>query len=166
VKLLHAFNNVIAKIEFGLVLIIGSTMIILAFLQIILRNFFGTSITWADILLRHLVLWVGFLGASLATRDKRHINIDVFSRMFPSSVTSIANILTNAFAAVICYFLMQASIGFIRMEREMGSTLFANVPVWIAESIIAIGFGLMTIRFAINMVDSIFMCVKPARERA
>ncbi|MBN1155135.1 TRAP transporter small permease [candidate division KSB1 bacterium] len=165
-KLIHAINNAIATIEFGLVLIIVSIMVCLAFVQIILRNFFATSIAWADILLRHLVLWIGFVGASLATKDQRHINIDVLSKVFPATVTKIANVVTSSFAAVICYFLMRASISFISMEREMGTTLFADIPMWLVQSIIAIGFGLMTLRFIIHMIEGIVQFRKPGRGTA
>ena len=60
------------------------TLIILGGLQIILRNVFHSGLLWADPLMRHIVLWLGCLGAALATTSARHINIDVFSRALPA----------------------------------------------------------------------------------
>lgn len=154
-KVLRAINNMIAKVEFGFVILILTSMVLLAFTQIILRNFFSTSISWADILLRHLVLWIGFIGASLATKEQRHINIDVLSRIIPEKASEYIHVVTNLFAAIICFFLTRAAVRFVIMEQEMGSTIFAGIPIWIAESIIAAGFGLMTFRFALQAIENI-----------
>lgn len=136
-----------------LVIIILTLMIAMAFLQVILRNFFSTSIMWGDIFLRHLVLWIGFLGASLATREGKHINIDVLSRLLPTRFKRISGIVVNLFSSVVCFFLMRASIGFIIMEKESGTTLLSGIPTWTAQIIIAIGFGIMMFRFFIHALD-------------
>ena len=70
----------ISRVEQVLVTILLTMMILLAFSQIVLRNFFATGISWGDSLVRYLVLWVGFIGAAIATREGKHINIDVVSR--------------------------------------------------------------------------------------
>lgn len=152
-KYLRIINNMLAKVEHVFIIIILSTMILLAFLQVILRNFFATSLFWGDTVLRHLVVWIGFFGASLATKEGKHINIDVLSRIFNPKVRHLSQIVVNAFASLVCYFLMQASISFIRMEQESESILFSGLPAWIAQVIIAIGFGIMMFRFFIHAMD-------------
>ena len=77
---LKKINNYLAKFEEWLLVVIVLFMVILAFLQVILRNIFAENLMWGDPLLRHLVLWVGFIGASLATKENKHINIDAMSR--------------------------------------------------------------------------------------
>jgi len=154
-KLLKAFSNFLAKIEVGFLILLLSTMIILAFLQVILRNFFSSSLLWGDTLLRHLVLWVGFVGAALATREGKHITIDVLSRQLSPLLKRVAGLIVNFFAAVVCFFLMKAGINFIAMEKQSGGVLFAGIPIWIFQSIIAIGFGLMALRFCMNGIESL-----------
>lgn len=154
-KIINSINNFLAKIETIFLIVILLTMILLAFLQVILRNFFSTSILWGDTLLRHLVLWIAFIGASLATKESRHINIDALSRLMPKTMKRITTILINFFAATVCFFLMRAAITFIQSEQEAGSTLFAGIPTWIFQIIIAIGFGLMMVRFLIHSLENI-----------
>ena len=69
---------------FLLVLLVAllSAMIILAALQIVLRNFFEAGIVWIDPLLRVGVLWLGLVGATVATRHNKHIRIDLLSKAF------------------------------------------------------------------------------------
>ncbi len=154
-KIIHSINNILAKIENVILIVMLLTMIFLAFLQVVLRNFFSTSIFWGDTLLHHLVLWVAFIGASLATKENRHINIDALSRLLSKTAKRITTILVNLFAATVCFFLMRAAITFIKSEREAASTLFAEIPTWIFQIIIAIGFGLMMLRFIIHALENI-----------
>ncbi len=56
------------------------SMVLLGFIQVVIRNLFHTGIPWAEVVLRHLVLWVGMLGGILASRSGRQIGIDLFQR--------------------------------------------------------------------------------------
>jgi len=77
-------DETIDRVEQTLLVTFLGFMILIAFLQIVLRNFFNTGLSGGDPLLRNLVLWIGFIGATLATREGKHINIDVVSRWLPS----------------------------------------------------------------------------------
>ncbi|MBC8184518.1 TRAP transporter small permease [candidate division KSB1 bacterium] len=154
-RFLKAINNFLAKIESAFLIILLTSMILIAFLQVILRNFFLTSILWGDIFLRHLVLWVGFLGAALATKESKHINIDALSRILSPTLKKITGFITNLFAAIVCFFLAKASFTFIGYEKESQSTLFADIPTWIFQTIIVFGFGIIMFRFLIHAIESL-----------
>ena len=49
----------------------------LVFGQVIARNFFHSSIPYADIVSRYMVLYVTFFGAALAVEYHKHIRVDV-----------------------------------------------------------------------------------------
>ena len=65
-------DRIIGHLEKVLLSVMLAAMILLAFLQIVLRNFFDTGLPWGDSLVRYLVLWVGFIGAALATNEESH----------------------------------------------------------------------------------------------
>ncbi len=153
-KLFKKIDEIIAGLETGLITVILSLMIILSFGQIVLRNFFNESILWGDIFLRQMVLWVGFVGASLAARDQRHIAIDFLPNILPFSWTKPIQILTNICAAVISAFLAQAAWDFVAYERESESTLFFNYPVWFFQIVLPYGFSLLTLRFILCAINS------------
>ena len=87
-------DKIISRVEQLLLAIMLSLMILVAVLQIVLRNFFATGLSWGDPLVRYLVLWAGFTGAALATKEGKHINIDVFSRWVPGRGYTIIQIIT------------------------------------------------------------------------
>lgn len=148
-------NNLIHLLEDGLLIFTLAAMILLALSQIILRNIFDTGIEWSEPLLRVLVLWLGLLGAIAATKKNHHISIDVITRTLPQTGKLATDIINNLFSAVICALICYYSFRFVQMEYEDGIVAFANVPAWLCESIIPVGFGLMTLRFLVNIGSAI-----------
>ena len=143
-------DEAIDRVEQTFIVTFLGFMILIAFLQIILRNFFSTGLDWGDQLLRNLVLWIGFIGATLATREGKHINIDVVSRWLPSLGKNIVTLITHLFSFLICCALTYAAMKFIKNEVEMGNRTFLNIPAWLPEMILPITFGLMTFRFSLR----------------
>lgn len=155
VNFIEKINKWIAKGESILLVATLSIMVVLAFLQVVLRNLFDHGILWADTFLRHLVLWVGFLGASLATREKKHINIDLFTRFFKGKIKSTIKAIVNIFAAIICWYLTSASWTFVQDERAANTILFGDIQAWYFQIIIPIGFLMMTFRFSLIFLEHI-----------
>jgi TRAP-type C4-dicarboxylate transport system permease small subunit len=154
-KAIEKLNSWIERAETIVLVSVLAVMVIFAFLQVVLRNIFHEGILWGDILLRHLVLWVGFIGASLATREQKHINIDLFGRFLSDKGKKIVRLITNLFSVFICYILANASWKFVQDEKMMGTEIFSDIPAWYFQTIIPIGFFLMSFRFLILSIDNI-----------
>ena len=162
-RLLKQIDKILAKLEAGFITLILSLIIILSFGQVILRNFFNESIIWGDILLRQMVLWVGFVGASLAAREERHIVIDFLPNILPSSWRKAIQTFTKIGAAVVSLFLAQAAWSFVAYEREAGSILTLNLPVWIFQIVLPYSFRLLTARFILSAIEDVFPIWRKSR---
>lgn len=143
-------DDIISRIEKILIVFLLSLMMTMAFSQIVLRNFFATGFSWADVLVRYLVLWVAFIGAALATKDGKHINMEVFSRWISGRGLIYLKALSQLCSSIVCGLLAYAAVKFIHFEAQMGGTTFFGFPVWLPQLIIPITFGLMTFRFALR----------------
>jgi len=148
------------KLEYLVLVFLFTIMVGLAFLQIVLRIFFATGILWGDPLLRHMLLWVALLGATMATKEGKHINIDVISKLFPDRGQAAIQALTDLFSAVICVFLIQASLKFIRDEFQAGALAFLKVPTWTVTLIFPVAFGLIALRFGISSFRNGAMAIR------
>jgi TRAP-type C4-dicarboxylate transport system permease small subunit len=153
-------DGVIDRGEEGFLVILLSLMILIAFFQIVLRNLFETGLTWGDPLVRNLVLWVGFIGAALATKEGKHINIDVVSRWMPPRGKIFVEAITDLFSSFICALLTYAALKFIRNEVQMGNIGFPGIPSWIPEIILPITFGLMALRFFLRSLANLSMTLR------
>jgi TRAP-type C4-dicarboxylate transport system permease small subunit len=149
-NILKGIDKALTKFEGYILITLLFVMVVMAFLQVVLRNLFSSGILWADIFLRHLLLWLGFLGAAIATSENRHINIDALRRFFSKRMRSAVEVLTDSFAAVVCFLLAQASWTFVQGEIADRRVLFGDIPSWYAQVIIPLGFGLLVVHFAIR----------------
>ena len=141
-------------------------MIGLGFLQVILRNFWDTGITWGDPIVRAMVIWVGFIGASIATHQKSHIQLDLVSKFLPESAKKFAAVIAHFGSSVVCLLLADAAYKFMVMEKESQTMLIDNIPNWIVIVIIPITFLIMTARFFIHGLDDVANLFKPEKEGA
>ncbi|RMH22762.1 MAG: TRAP transporter small permease subunit, partial [Gammaproteobacteria bacterium] len=71
--------NLLHHLEDALIALLLLGMLGLAITQIIMRELLHSGLPWIDPLLRIAVLWLGLLGALLATRLDRHIEINLIS---------------------------------------------------------------------------------------
>lgn len=141
------------KISGWLLVTLLGIMIVMAFGQVILRNFFDSSIEGGDIFLRHLVLWVGYFGAVIATGEGRHLRIEFVSKLVPEKPRKIFFIISSIFAGFICYFLMQAAVLFVQLEMESDSVLILDLPTWYFIIIIPVGYAMVSFRFFVRALN-------------
>jgi len=135
--------------ESGLIAVLVLAMVLLAGAQIVLRNFFETGLSWADPLLRAMVLWTAMLGALAAARDDKHIGLDVLAHFVHGNARRALRIVTLLFAAGICATMAWYGYGLVQLDFGGGNTI-AGIPNWLVEAIIPAGFGLLALRFALR----------------
>lgn len=153
-RVIKPVDQVLSFLEQGFVVVALATMVILAFIQVIMRDFFATGFGWADELLRHLVLWTGFIAGSMVTKQGRHIAIDVMSRTLPKNLRKWNEMVLTAFAVLFSGFLFKVSLHFLAVEKEYGQSCAPlHLPLWVMELVFPITFCLLTIRFAIKLVE-------------
>jgi len=126
-------------------------MIGLAGAQILLRNVFDAGMVSVDQVLRLLVLWVALLGAVTASRDEKHINLDVVSRWLPTRARAVSHTLTSLFTLLVCVALAWHAARFVLDERTSGAVAFGTFPVWVAELILPVAFALIALRYLIHL---------------
>jgi C4-dicarboxylate transporter DctQ subunit len=149
---LYGLFQALARIEVSAIGVLLAAMILLGCLQIVLRNFFHSGILWADLLMRHIVLWVGCLGAALATTRVRHINIDVFSRLLPGRHKSIRRAVVYLATAVAAFVLGIASLRLVVDERLFGEIAFGPMKIWMLQAVLPFAFFLISYRSIINVL--------------
>ncbi len=142
--------DILDRAEDVLLIAAFSGMAVLSFIQIILRNGFDSSIIWADVAVRILVLWVTVLGAMVATRRAEHIKIDIFSRFillkYNYILTTIYLLGSSIVAALVAWYCYEMVV----FEKASATIAFASVPVWVCQLILPIGFMVISFRFFVR----------------
>src|SRR5699024_11089621 len=93
----------------GVIIFITSTiMIVGVIIQVILRSFFDTSITWMEEFSRYMFIWSAFIGASIASRNSTHPKMELLMDKLPQKIRKyylfILQILIIIFLLSLTYF--------------------------------------------------------------
>lgn len=151
-KVVRICASLALKLESQLLGLLLITMIVTAILQIILRNFFNSGIIWVDPLQRSLVLWIAFLGATMATRQGRHVSIDALSRFFTGNSRYTVLVITDLAGSIVSLVLANAAWTFLYDEWQYGVDRFLGVSSWAIAAIIPYGFGVISYRFFFRVI--------------
>jgi TRAP-type C4-dicarboxylate transport system permease small subunit len=135
------------RLEEGFLCLLLITMILLACLQIALRLFFSGGLLWADPLLRALVVWSGMFGAAVATKQGKHISLDIISYLVPAHLRPWLQLAIHLFSALVSAALTWAAVLFVRNEAAFGGTTLLSLPSWAWNLVFPLAFGLITCRF-------------------
>ncbi|MDD9943454.1 MAG: TRAP transporter small permease subunit [Myxococcales bacterium] len=110
-ELLKKLDNGMARLEGRVTVLVLLLMVLTAGFQAFVRNLTRfdiawanemlTDMEWADSLLRKGTMWLAFLGASLATYARKHIGIDVLTRIAPAQAKYTMRALSGALSGVI-----------------------------------------------------------------
>jgi len=148
----QGFWYVLHRLEDALLTLLVAALVLIAGGQILLRSGFNSGVDWTEPLLRSLVLWVAMFGAMIAAREDKHLGVDAIPRMLRGLPRIAVRLLAQGFAAAICALLAWYSVGLVMLERESQTIAFAQVPIWVTQLAMPLGFGVMTIRFALRAV--------------
>lgn len=160
--------------------VLGVSLLLMAVIPVVEffgRRWAGAGIPGATDYLRHLTLWVGFLGAMVAAREGRHLRIVADIGWIPRAARAPVILYQAFFASVVCVALGIAVVELVVSEAPGLSERAAPyvpgllrdwlepfglfepgnpdrigwwLPVWVAESVMALAFFVMALRFILK----------------
>lgn len=151
--MVHKIHTILEKTATGMAVFLLLSLVVLSFIQVVLRNLFSMGLNLVEEFMRNGVLWIAFVGAVLTTLRGKHISIDILPRFLKSTSKKILLWSLSVLASIICLVLSWLAISFIRLEIETGSTIGGVFPAWIIELIIPIGFILLALSFPLKMLE-------------
>lgn len=129
------------------ILLLG--MIVLGSLQIGLRWGGEGSLAWGDEAIRLMVLWIAMIAGIAAAREDKHISIDALSRILPPAGKAVTALIVDVFCMVVCAALAWYAWSMVQFALEGGEILLGGLPAWWFQSILPLGFGLISWRYLI-----------------
>jgi tripartite ATP-independent transporter DctM subunit len=120
-------------------------MVLLPTAEAVWRRLTGSGVPGAAVYTQHLTLWVGFLGAMLATATGHHLALSTVD-LLPPRFRDLARAFGSAVTTLVCAVLAYASLDMLLADRSRVDTLAGGVPEWWFEIIMPVGFTIMALR--------------------
>lgn len=130
----------------ALTLVFAAT-VALPLAEIVLRKVAGTGIQGVSVLVQHLTLALGMLGAMVAAREERLLSLALVS-LYRGRAAIVARFASGVLSAAVAGLLAIAAAEFVAIERASGGTLTYRIPTWIAQMPLPIGFAAVALRLA------------------
>ena len=130
-----------------------AVMVVLPLAEIGLRQF-SVGIPNAPDFLRHFTLLVGMAGGALAAREGRLLALASAGTLFRGRGQVVAKMVSSAAAAAVTAVLCAASLRFVLEERSSGGIIAYDVPRWVVQLAMPLGFGAITGRMIWHAADS------------
>lgn len=124
-------DRIVAWIERALISVALLAMVSLTFNDFLARDYPKLAMDLRDAPNLSLVLmvWVGFLGASLATRQRKHLAVDASDRLLSPAAARFVKRFTALVAAVLTWTLTKASWALVKESLEFEDTV-EGLGVW------------------------------------
>lgn len=154
---LRRAEDKLASVEGAALAALLGVMVTLAFAQVLLRQF-GHGLLWGETVLRHLVLWTGFLGAALAAKHEKHFAWEAAHMGTPARLRPWLRLGASLAGAAVSALLAHAAWVYTADARAAGEVLLsaggADVPAWLAWAGIPGGFALIVIHLLFKAADA------------
>lgn len=138
--------------ENATLVVLFAALMLLAVTQIVMRIFFSSGFVWADELLKLIVLWITLVASIAASRNDRHLRIDIVSHFVPERYARLPRLVVDAFAAFVCTVLAWQSFRYLQLSIEFEDTVLIDVPAWTAYCMLPLAFAIMSYRFFVSSV--------------
>ncbi len=115
-------------------------------------TYFPEGYTWSQELSLMLLLWIGFLGASVCAHEGRHLRMEAFDKALPVKAARFIHAIGYFGTAAFCAFMMVLGYRYV-FDPEVGMRAIGGVsaqmriPDWISTVAVPIAFGLTMFRF-------------------
>ena len=107
---------------------------------------FGIGISGSQPLIQHITLIIAMLGGAVAARESRLLSISSFTVFLKEDLRKWTVLISGVFSIFITIVLTVATYQFVQNERLAGEILCYQVPKWVVQLIMPLGFALIGIR--------------------
>src|SRR5699024_7210842 len=147
---INTFLSYLNKFITGISMIILTGIVLITFIQVIFRYFFHNALGWGDEFSRFLLIWLSFLGFSIAVWHNAHLNIDFFVKRVPSFLKKFLNIIIHI--SIILFLGLAFIYSFKVVEISHNSSL-VSIPLTWGDAFVSFPIGIgISLLYYVNSI--------------
>lgn len=123
--------------------------------EVVARYFFVKPTIWAAELSQLCLIWGALIGMPWALAARRHIAVDAITRLCSPIMQRVLEILAMIIIALFSVMVAWKGFGIFFESLERGRTTgsMLDLPTWISELPVFVGFTLLGIQAVIEIVN-------------
>lgn len=131
--------------------------VVIVFMQVIMRYFFNTSLTWSEELSRYIFIWQVWLGSSIAFVDNQHIRVDLIFSIFKSENSQkVLHLINNIIWFSFNVFLVYVGVKLLgSMDARNALSSGMRLPLVYVYAALPVSSFILAIRILFDSIDLI-----------
>ncbi|MCI2256807.1 TRAP transporter small permease [Domibacillus sp. PGB-M46] len=136
-----------------------AVMVVLVFGNVVLRYLFNSGITWSEEMSRYLFIWLTFLGAIGAFKNKEHLGVDMLIKRLPNKMKRVVLVISDLLILAVLFLVLDGSwkMTMINIDSKAPATGLPLAFVYGTGILVSISMGVMTIQ---NLYQVVFNKIK------
>ena len=146
-KVLPALDSMVRclyTIVLGVLILIGSSMLGIAWAHVYYRYVLNNSLTWSEELLKILLVWFCLLSATIIAAQRGHVSIVVFKEMMPARVAKALTFIAQALMFAASLGVLAIGVNFV-MSAGTRLTPALRMPYRYAYAAIPVSFAIISL---------------------
>jgi C4-dicarboxylate transporter DctQ subunit len=155
-KMLLKLDKALCIIEDAIIAVGIFMAVMVLFVNVVLRYFFQGGIVWAEEFARYCIIWITFVGGSVAIRHGAHVSINVLLDVLKPSNKKLLMIFSYIVSILFTIFLLiYGTKNTLAVKGINQLTPSMEIPAYLIYLAIPVGGLLMSIRFIQAFVTSV-----------
>jgi TRAP-type transport system small permease protein len=129
----------------GLTIISLALMVVMVFGNVVLRYLFNSGITESEELSRWLFIWVIFLGATVAVRERSHMGTDMLVSRLSAPLQRLSLLVAYGLMLFVTWLMFSGSLAQTRINWDAEAPVTGLSMAWIysAGVVFSVSTGVM-----------------------
>jgi C4-dicarboxylate transporter, DctQ subunit len=159
-KILKKLDKAASHIEEWTLFVIVMVALISLFFNVLLRYGFNYTLAWSEELVRIVIIYSTFVGASVAVKQRAMIRIDAIVQIFPklkTGFTFYTNILMLVFASMMIYYgYKMTHLQFLTSQK----TIIMQIPLVVVYAVMPVTGVMVFLRTVQVMIQDVISISK------
>ena len=146
-KIIFKLGDILEKISRIILMILVAILGISIFLQVFFRYFLNNPLSWSEEVARYCMIWITFIGASVAFNDDSMSSVDLLVNAVPRTARKLMILISNLSVFIITLFVFKYSIDLLLLPGTLYQTSAGiGMPMWIVYLCGPVGLFSMSIQ--------------------
>ena len=148
------FVRVVNRIEDGLILVLVGVIVSSVFLQVFCRYVLQAPLSWTEELARSCLIWLTFVGSSLAIRAKGHFALEILVSRLSGKMRVLWNLVLLVIMAVFLGVMVYTGVSMLPLlSLQVSASL--EIPMSYIYLAIPIGSAFMLFHIFLLILERV-----------
>ncbi len=137
----------VKRLENGIAIVAVSLLVLLPTLEMILRAVFRTGIFGQTAYIHHLVLVIGFTGAMITAREKRHLSMAAVGPSLSPQLRTVVRTITSFLSSFVCTAMGWSALSLLMIGFTADQRV-GVLPLQLFVVVMPIAYAVLAIRLS------------------